>query len=295
MTNGKKDKAVTASDLPKGIAEIADIPSAAVPETKTEEKQGQPAKAEEVLAHEAPKSENQVPAAAQPSRPRTPKEEELNALIAKRQSIIEQLKAKNPLVIEARKTLSELIPTIRGRGSGHVMELVREEEHIEFTIATEAYTPKKEKELIKRLREIHAELALHKELDTARKKVDEKRAVLHSLISGIRTLEDALAEARKACDEKYAEVLAERKAAYSQRSTHREERTQRQFSDNKRRGREERTREYDEDVSKYLKDYDDTVSMDEIVQIERKDKKEKKESKEGASEQSDENAEQKEE
>ncbi|MFA6489672.1 MAG: hypothetical protein WCT52_03225 [Candidatus Micrarchaeia archaeon] len=290
MTDNKKEKTIAASDVPSGIAEIADIPAAKVEEKAEENQSAQPEQKSENTAQPVAGA-----AAAQPLRPRTQKEEELNALISKRQSVIEQLKAKNPLVIEARKTLSELIPTIRGRGSGHVMELVREEEHIEFTIATEAYTPKKEKELIKRLREIHAELSKHKELDTARKKVDEKRAILHNLISEIRTLETALADARKACDEKYAEVLAERKAAYSQRAAHREERPQRQFSDNKRRGREEHKREYDEDVSKYLKDYDDTVSMDEIVQIERKDKKEKKAGKEDAAEASDESSEQKEE
>ncbi len=242
---------------------------------------------DQVVAQEQPAQPSPAEGAApeqKEQRQRTQKEQELDALIAKRQAVIEQLKAKNPLVVEARKQLAELIPAIRGRGSSHVMGLVREEENIEFSIATEAYTPKKEKELLKRLREIRIELSKHKELDEARKKVDEKRNALRDLISDIRSLEHSLAEARKACDEKYAEVLAERKAAYSQRPPRREERP-RQFSEGKRRSRDEHKREYndDEDMSKYLKDYDDTVSMDEIVQIERKDKKEKKDAKGEAS------------
>ena len=281
MADNKKERATAVSELPSGIAELVDIPSTtAAREAKAAEAVSEPKGAKPA---EGQPAESQAPAhapAEQQERPRTDKEKELDALIAKRQAVIEQLKAKNPLVLEARKQLSELIPTVRGKGSSHAMGLVREEERLEFEIATEAYTPKKEKELLKRVREIRLELSKNKELDAARKAVDEKRNALGKVVSEIRSLEHALAEARKACDEKYAEVLSERRSAYEQRSAHREERKQKQFTDMKKRVREEHKRDYDDEVSKYLKDYDDTVSMDEIVQIERKDKKEKKEGKE---------------
>jgi len=278
LADNKKERATAVSELPSGIAELVDIPSKHAAEA------AKPAEAAADAAEaQAKPPVGQAPAGApaeQQERARTDKEKELDALIAKRQAVIEQLKAKNPLVLDARKQLSELIPTVRGKGSSHAMGLVREEERLEFEIATEAYTPKKEKELLKRVREIRLELSKNKELDAARKAVDEKRNALGKVVSEIRALEHALAEARKACDEKYAEVLSERKSAYEQRSAHREERKQKQFTDMKKRVREEYKRDYDDEVSKYLKDYDDTVSMDEIVQIERKDKKEKKEGKE---------------
>lgn len=279
MAENKKEKA-SHPDIPAGIKELMAVPPAAE-KSPAETSSSTPAGPahRELSSNPVEQGSNAQSQEAKPQRPCTQKEQELGELIAKRQSVIEQLKAKNPLVSEARKQLAGLIPSIHGKGSGQVMGLVREEENLEFSIATEAYTPKKEKELLKRLREIRIELSKHKELDAARKKVDEKRNALRNLISDIRSLEHALADARKACDEKYAEVLAERKAAYSQRSARREEHAQKQFSETKRRSREEHKREYDEDMSKYLKDYDDTVSMDEIVQIERKDRKEKKEGK----------------
>lgn|GEM_PF-840366 len=270
MTESKKEKTTALAGIPQGIKELIAAPAA-------EEKQVAPSQAHPVEAAAPAQEHAAAGEQKQAARPRTEKETELDGLIANRQAIIEQLKQKNPLVVAARAQLAELMPAIHGRGSGQVMGLVREEERLEFSIATEAYTPKHEKELLKRLRDIRSELSKHKELDIARKKVDEQRAVLRSLISDIRSLEHSLAEARQKCDEKYAEVLAERKAARSQRAQYREERPQIQRGESKKRGREGgRKNEYDEDISKYLKDYDDTVSMDEIVQIERKDRKEKK-------------------
>ncbi len=247
MDSEQKTRQASGHDIPDGLREIAEFPSQSTGQQAAEEKRAQ--------------------------RQKTGKEQELDALISHRQSVIEQLKAKNPLVLEARKSLSLLIPSIRGKGSSRVMELVREEEKIEFSIATEAYTPKKEKELLKRLREIHAELSKHKELDAARKKVDAQRSHLHSLVSEIRSLERQLADARKACDDKYSEVLAERKAAYEFRQRSREQKKQRQLEDLRERVRSERRQERDAELSKYTKDYDDTVSMEEIVQFEKKEKK----------------------
>ncbi len=247
----EQDKKITQkiniSDLPEGLKELVEIPPA----------QG-----------------------GQPERPKTQKEQELSDLITLRQGIIEKLKQKNPQVAQARKKLAEAIPAVRGKGASQVMRLVEEEEKLEFLIATEAYTPKKEKDMLKRMREIRLELSRHKELDEARKKVDAGRSLLRGLMSEIRSLEQELAEARNACDAKYAEVLQERKSAYERRQRGREARQlqeeearQHRFDDLRRRVREEKHREEDAEAQKYMKDYDDTVSMDEICVIEKKEKK----------------------
>ena len=224
-------------------------------------------------------SQESQPAAVSPApaRQKTEKEAALDTLIAKRQDILNKLKEKNPLVLEARRKISQILPALRGSGSGHTMGLIREAERLEFSIATEAYTPKKEKELIKQLREIRTELSKHKELDAARKKIDAERAILDSLLSEIKALENSLLNVRKECDVAYAEVLAERKAAYEQRPRTREE-PRRERPEGRRFGREEKKHyDPDDDMEKYAKDYDDTVSMDEICVIEKKEKKKEQE------------------
>ena len=227
-----------------------------------------------------PPAEPAAAPAKKPERQKTEKERLLDELIAKRQSVLDKLKAKNPLVMESRKRISSIIPALRGKGSAHTMDLIRETERIEFSIATEAYTPKKEKELIKRLREIKTELSKHKELDEARKLIESERSNLSTLLTEIKVLEGELAEVRKACDAAYAEVLAERKASYEQRQRTASEQHPREHhheGPGRRRGREDRHEHVDSDMEKYMKDYDDTVSMEEIVVFEKKERKKEEE------------------
>ena len=114
---------------------------------------------------------------------------------------------------------------------------------------------------------------------TARKAIDAERHILNTLINDIKELERQLMETRKACDDAYALVVSERKAAYEQRQKgrqDRQERPERKFDDApRRRAKPERKGEYDSDadMDKYMKDYDDTVSMEEIVVFEKKEKK----------------------
>ena len=255
MTDQKKEQKTTSlHELPAGLLEIAEMP-----------------KEQPALLAEAPKQEEKP--TLHDNRPRTEKERALDALIARRQSIIEQLKAKNPLVIESRRKISAIIPDVRGKGAGRAGDLFREFERLEFEISTSAYTPKKEKELLKRLRVVKEEVSKHKELDTARKKLDSERSVLNSLVSDIKSLEHELFEVRHACDAAYAAVLSERKSAYESRQHHREEKEHRKFDNPKNRVREEK-KHYDDDMAKYMKDdYDDTVSMEEICVFEKKEKK----------------------
>ncbi len=262
LDEDKKAKtAIELSDLPDGLKELVADPS--------ETRQAAILLPAAALPRALPAA--QIPQL--PPRPKTAKELELDALITKRQEIIEKLKGKNPLVAEARKKVAGLVPSIRGAGASHTVKLASEAEHIEFSIATEAYTPKKEKELIKRLRGIRQELAKHKEIDDARKAVDTQRHALHAVVSDVRDLERELAEARSRCDIVYAEVLAERKSAYEQRQKNREERRHKQFVELQERVHEEKRKQHDDELKPYFKDYDDTVSMDEVVVIEKKEKK----------------------
>jgi uncharacterized coiled-coil DUF342 family protein len=263
LDDSKKPKAAGLADLPDGLREIAELPSA-----QPEAQKFLPSAAQGT-ATPLPLPEKQ----ARPERPKTQKEQELDALIALRQGVIDKLKAKNPDVGQCRSRIAAILPSLSGKGASHTMKLVEEVEKLEFSISTEAYTPRKEKDMIKRIRLLNTEISKHKEIDSARKKIDAERASLRFLLSEIKSLEHELVQARKACDAKYAEVLAERKAAYEQRQHRREERKERKYEKLRQRVRQERKKEYDSDMAKYMKDYDDTVSMDEIVVIEKKERK----------------------
>ncbi len=268
MEDSKKTKASALASLPDGLRDIAELPSA-----QPEGQKSLPPIQEEHHAIPLPPSEKHE---QRPERPKTQKEEELDELIVSRQAVIDKLKAKNPEVGQCRSRIAAILPSLSGKGASHTMKLVEEVEKLEFSISTEAYTPQKEKDMIKRIRLLNSEISKHKEIDSARKEIDAQRSKLRSLISEIKGLEGELAQARKACDAKYAEVLAERKAAYEQRQHRREERKERNFNELRQRVRNERKKEYDDDMAKYMKDYDDTVSMDEIVIIEKKEKKTEK-------------------
>ena len=281
------------ADLPEGIRELVAVPSEAKQQpillgpSSTQEKpplqapKEQQAHAKQPAAAIPAQAKGQpgaVPSA--PQRPQTAKEKELDALIAERAAIIAKLKEKNPVVLELRKKISVLIPAVRGKGSSQTQDLMAQADRIEFSIATEADTPKKEKELIKRLREIKNSLSNYKELDTVRQQIDHERNILRTVLSDIHSLENDLAAVRKKCDDAYTAILAERKNAYEGRQKKRDERKEKAFSDlkervyvQKRQERDEYRKQEDAEMQKYFKNYDDTVSMDEIMVIEKKEKK----------------------
>jgi len=271
----KKAKPIDVSELPEGLRALVDIPAQGGKPVDAQEGAAtallaQPPNVAAILLPEHSASPAKQPS---PDRPKTAKEQELDTLIAKRQEIIEQLKSKNPRVAESRKKIAAMLPSIRGTPASHTMKLAEDAERIEFLIATEADTPKKERDLLKRLREIKAELSKHKEFDSARKAIDAERSMLRSAMHEIKALERELAETRRKCDAAYAEVLAERKSAYEQRQKGRVERQQKRFEDLQQRVRKERKQQFDSELAPYMKKHDDTVSMEEIVQIERKGEK----------------------
>lgn len=268
------------SELPAGLRELVELPhenKQAASSAGHAAQKALPSAVQGAGAILLPEHSSSTGKQSLPARPKTAKEQELETWMAKRQEIIEQLKSKNPLVAEARKKIAAMLPSIRGTGASHTMKLAADAERIEFLIATEADTPKKERDLLKRLREIKAELSKHKEFDSARKAIDAERSILRSAMHDISSLERSLGEARSKCDAIYGEVLAERKSAYEKRQKGREERQHRRFDELQQRVRSDRKKQYDSELEPYMKKHDDTVSMEEIVQIERKEKKEEDE------------------
>ena len=95
-----KDKSHTkVADLPEGIRELVAVP----PE----------ASQQPILPDPSQGSNAHSGAATAPPRPKTAKEKLLDDCITERQAIITKLKEKNPIVNEARKKISALIPAVR--------------------------------------------------------------------------------------------------------------------------------------------------------------------------------------
>ncbi|MEM4554322.1 MAG: hypothetical protein QXT25_00535 [Candidatus Anstonellaceae archaeon] len=237
----KEGQTPSISDLPQGLRDIAKLPS------------DQP---------------QQQPQAPKPKRPRTQKEQELDAIIEKRKQIIQQLKAKNQEAAACRKEIAQIKSLISVKGGSKTPKLIAEVERLEFAIATEAYTPKKEKEMIKKIKALNEEIAKNKEVDELRNKFHEQRRILKEIVSEIKSLESELASVRKACDQKYAEVLAERKEAQERRK----QAQQRRLEQLKQRVKEENEKLRKKQLSKYMGTYEDTVTLDQIAIIEKKEK-----------------------
>lgn len=241
--NAEKQNSKEPQDIPESIKELVEIPAQ---ENSAEKSKG-----------EKPDSE------------KTQKEKEFSELVAKRQAILDQLKAKNQIVKEHRQAIASLISSLRGKGGGKTMRLIREAERIEFMIATEADTPKKEKELIKKLKQIRSEIVMNREADEIRKQIDSKRQSLNAVLAEIKALESDLAEARKACDNAYLQVLQERKERFEQQKRERLA----QKKQERMKAVEEKSRKRRSEMEKYMRKYEDTIPMDEIVIFEKKEKK----------------------
>jgi uncharacterized coiled-coil DUF342 family protein len=205
-----------ASKLPEGLKEIA-----AIPAKQDNSNQNNPAvenvKADVNKSAEN-KSEKNKPAHSQIKKmEKTQKEKELEEALKKRKELVDQLKVKNKQVAELKKEISLIFPKLKKAGSNKVLRLMKQEEEIEFLISTEAHTPKQEKELLQKLKEIKAEISKYKEAENLKNLLDKKKRALKEVISEIKSLESELSKVRKECNLKYSEVVAERKAAFEEK------------------------------------------------------------------------------
>lgn len=261
----KKGEKAALQELPLGIKELIDIGEAKKDQSILETPSKPKPKTQPILLPPAKYEEKQ--------RPKTEKEKELDALISQRQKIIEELKKRNPIVLKSRKTLASLLPKLQGKGMDKTLTLLKKAEEIEFSIATEAYTPQKEKELLKNLNKIKESISNYKELEGIKKDIEHERKALRTTLSQIREFEAMLLQTRKKCDETYAAILAERKAAYEERQRKKKERMERAVRELTQRVKAEKKRRYEEEISKYKKNYEDTVLLSDICIIEKKEKK----------------------
>lgn len=188
----------------------------------------------------------------------------MQSKLQRKREIIEILKTSNETIEKLRHELMSLpAPATRTGRTRSPARLAEQIDHMEFTIATSAYTSKQEKDMIRDLEVMQAELAAAKaeakasgdgaqvrfKLDAAR---DERRKLVGELQS-LRKDIDSIYQQLKAADEKRAEEMAER-------------RERRAYGEEKRKAREEEQKENEP----YMKEVDPFVSLEEIAEIKRK-------------------------
>lgn len=188
----------------------------------------------------------------------------MQAKLQRKRSIIETLKTSNETIETLRRELMALPAAPRPMGRTRSPERLAEQiDRMEFQIATSAYTSKQEKDMIRELEAVQAELAAVKaEVKTSgqgaqvRGKLDAARDERRKLVGELQNLRkdiDSIYQQLKAADEKRAEEMAER-------------RERRSYGEEKRKAREEEEKENEP----YMKEVDPFVSLEEIAEIKRK-------------------------
>jgi uncharacterized coiled-coil DUF342 family protein len=195
--------------------------------------------------------------------------EEANARIkeleTRKAELIEQIKKLNEKLKYKRYESKAISPFVSSRAGYHAGPLRRRYNELEFRIATEAYTPKIEKEMIKELKKMEAELKKAEEAEKARraqlhieedlKKAEEEHAGIEAQLQGIRGELNNL----------YDFIRTER-------AKQAEERREKRYDDMRERAREERSEDRKKEWSQYMKPVDSHVSLEDVVIIEKKKK-----------------------
>ncbi len=190
--------------------------------------------------------------------------EAMQAKLQRKRTIIETLKNSNETVETLRRELMALPVAPRSASRSRSPERLAEQiDRMEFQIATSAYTSKQEKDMIRELEAVQAELAAARAEVKAsgdgaqvRNKLDAARDERRKLVGELQTLRkdiDSIYQQLKAADEKRAEEMAER-------------RERRSYGEEKRKAREEEAKENEP----YMKEVDPFVSLEEIAEIKRK-------------------------
>lgn len=227
-----------------------------------------------------------------------PAEKELSLLMqlkAQKDSLLEEAKALNPKISALRSQLAPLATELKKTKSSSSPRLRSQIDEIEFKIATEAFTAKQEKELIKSKKGLEEQLKSASAADALYKKASELRAQLRPLSmrrDEIDALLDSLrsrmsAEYEKTKKDREKKAFESLKARYGKKPESRQPRIptgprageKSGFGKSARKGHKEKL---DADEAKYLKKHDDFVSLEDIVVMEKKEKKEEKEAQEGS-------------
>ncbi len=183
-------------------------------------------------------------------------------LETKKSLLIEKIKELNTTIrIKERQLERSAGAENSGPRPGVIM---RELEQMEFRIATSAYTAKIEKEMIKKVKELQAELAVARETERKRKKVmfaegdlkvaSEERAKIEIELNVIRAELKTLYGSKK-------------DSANAERREKQDDNRHRTNNDRKRRD----DREFRDENAQHLKPFERFVSLEEIVLIKKAD------------------------
>lgn len=151
-------------------------------------------------------------------------EEELKTKIdeleSKKTELIERIKALNRRIRYKKFEQKALEPFLEQTKDVQIAPLRKQKRAVEFRIATAAYTPKMEKELIKHLKKVDEELDKVKEVERARRKIkyveqdiSDGEAEIGRIEGELKTIRDEL---RKLYDEMKTFRISARKQAAAQ-------------------------------------------------------------------------------
>ncbi|MFA5105779.1 MAG: hypothetical protein WC506_02345 [Candidatus Micrarchaeia archaeon] len=185
-------------------------------------------------------------------------ESRISELEAKKTQLIDKIKELNNTIRAKERQLERSAGV--DRDAPRPGQIARELEQMEFRIATAAYTPKIEKDMIKRVNELQKELAAAKEADRKRRKLMYAEGDLK-----------AASEERAKIEKELNDIRAELKTLYNSRkeanNADRKDRAEAERHHSQDERRRKRDREFREENAEHLKPFERFVSLEEIVQM----------------------------
>ncbi|MDE1798599.1 MAG: hypothetical protein KGH63_04305, partial [Candidatus Micrarchaeota archaeon] len=211
----------------------------------------------------------------------------------RKRELINTLKGMNAKLMELREELNKHAPAPVPARRTPTQRLQEQAEHMEFVIATSAYTPAQERAMLKELKAVQAKIGTAAVEQKASDQVRELRGKLRAQLEERAVVQKELDALRSELEAIYQVILkagAERAQAYAKREEYkarqgqREDRGERRsseggrgprrfgnddrrsFAESKRKAREEERAE----MAPYMKEVDPFVSLEEIAEIKKK-------------------------
>lgn len=247
-------------------------------------------------------AQNQAPQGSENTQEKAavqPAKKELSLLMqlkAQKDALLEEAKTLNPKLSALRAQLAPMAAELKKTAGSNSSRLRSQIDEIEFKIATEAFTAKHEKELIKSKKGLEEQLKSASAADTLYKKVSELRAQLNPLSQRRDEIDAQLDLLRSQMSVEYEKSKTEyekskkdrEKKAFDSLKARYGKKDERpnasapgaphpRFEHRGSHDRKPHREKLDADEAKYLKKHDDFVSLEDIVVMEKKEKKEEKE------------------
>jgi uncharacterized coiled-coil DUF342 family protein len=208
--------------------------------------------------------------------------QEIDSLTAEKGRLIDRIKKVREEARGIGAQIAKRVAVLKKTGHSPSSHLRAGIESIEFEIATSAFTPKREKELIKEIAALQKQLSAAKKSDALQAEVDAYRSKFNALKNEYDSLDKQIGEAKAKIEALFAgakkemdESAAKKKgAALAAESKRRANEYQRRENDYRRQKADFRKKERDE-MAPYLKKNDEFLTLeDKIIEIKRKDKAE---------------------